>query len=122
MNIVEDRSRLHTRLFHTLRKLCGHIGRLPRQYDLSKGALDSNDALTVISEHPVASGGFADVWLGHYRDQLVAIKAFRVYGRTDLEAVEKVRGHRMQCYLPSVLTLDIEMDRRSAGKPFYGNG
>ena len=90
MDAVEDRSRLHTRLFHTLRKLCGHIGRLPTQYDLSRRILGSSDALRVLGDHPVASGGFADVWLGEYKEQQVAIKAFRVYGRVNLDAVEKV--------------------------------
>lgn len=99
MNTVEDRSRLHTRLFHTLRKLCGQMGRLPTQYNLSKRALGSGDALKIIGEHPVASGGFADVWLGQHGDKVVAIKAFRVYGRANLDAVEKVGDRRAEYHL-----------------------
>ncbi|KAH9935724.1 kinase-like domain-containing protein [Fomitopsis serialis] len=92
--IVEDNSRIHTRLFHTLRKMCGELGRLPTVYDLSKkglllGLRLPHEELTIIGNHPIASGGFADVWLGRYKDQQVAVKAFRVYGHANLEAVKK---------------------------------
>ncbi|KAH9839257.1 kinase-like domain-containing protein [Rhodofomes roseus] len=126
MNIVEDKSRLHTRLFHTLRKMCGELGKLPTVYYLPKpegGPLPSQplkdnpeggttgrlhhhhltsthpsilsisrhmqiihdrametrsrntgvdghqEDLVIVGEHPMASGGFADVWLGRYMKQ-----------------------------------------------------
>ena len=41
------------------------------------------------TEHPVASGGFGDVWEGIYNDKWVAIKALRVY-EGDMQKVKKV--------------------------------
>ena len=78
-------------LFHTLRKLCGQFGALPTQYDISKRDPDSDDALKLISKHSMARGGFADVWLGQYEGQTVAVKVFRIDERTDvLRAIRRV--------------------------------
>ena len=43
-----------------------------------------------MGEHPVASGGFGDVWKGAYSGRDVAIKDLRVYKRDDEHKVERV--------------------------------
>ena len=90
MCAIGDKTRIHASLFHVLRKLCGHLGILPTQYDLSQRSPDSDDALIVVSEHSVARGGFADVWLGRYRGQQVAIKEFRIWKDDNVEKIRKV--------------------------------
>ena len=42
------------------------------------------------AEHPIASGGFGDVWEGTYNTKWVAIKALRVYKEEDVQKVRKV--------------------------------
>jgi hypothetical protein len=39
----------------------------------------------------VASGGLTDVWRGEYRNQQVAIKAFRIYPAQNLKETKEVR-------------------------------
>lgn len=90
MRTVEDKSRLHMTLFHTLRKLCGQHRKLPTQYDLWTQNPGSDDVLITTSKHPVAWGGFANVWLGEHKGQQVAIKEFRIHGHTDQDAIERV--------------------------------
>ena len=67
------------------------------------------------TEHPVASGGFGDVWEGRYNDKWVAIKALRVYKEEDVQKVKKVThpafpipltlvaNHRNQVFCKEVL-------------------
>jgi predicted unusual protein kinase regulating ubiquinone biosynthesis (AarF/ABC1/UbiB family) len=40
--------------------------------------------------HPVAAGGFADVYKGRLRGQEIAIKVLRVYQKTDVDTLLKV--------------------------------
>ncbi|TDL14590.1 kinase-like protein [Rickenella mellea] len=62
-------------------------------------------------EHPVAGGGFADVWRGNSGGRLVALKALRIYGKPCREATFKEFCHEAtiwrQLVHPNIL-------------PFYG--
>lgn len=109
---LEIHGRLRSKVLHTLRKLCAEHASLPDAFILPK-----NWKLVMEKDHPEASGGFADVWLGNFdipqdwqsklqADQLesnafaevwskqcdgkpVAVKAFRIYGRDNLQAVKR---------------------------------
>ncbi|CCL98659.1 uncharacterized protein FIBRA_00661 [Fibroporia radiculosa] len=83
LNVLEIRGRLHSKALHTLRKLCASRGVLPDSFKVN-----SQD-LKLIKDHPEASGGFADIWLGQYKEAEVALKVFRIYGRDNLQAVHK---------------------------------
>ena len=50
------------------------------------------ERISVIGKHPVASGGFGDVWKGTYDERSVAIKALRIYKNDDMRKVRRV-GH-----------------------------
>lgn len=100
--------RLHAQLFQALRQLCGHTGSLPSSYILSAGILQK------LHDQHSASGGFADVWLGCYEDQNVALKAFRLYDQDNLQIVRKVNGS-LFCLQVTVLckTALLEILQRS---------
>ena len=70
-------------IFKRFRQLCGQTGLLPTSHTIPV-------TLIRTSEHPVASGGFGDVWEGTYNDKPVAIKALRVYRGEDIRKVRKV--------------------------------
>ncbi|PCH36149.1 kinase-like protein, partial [Wolfiporia cocos MD-104 SS10] len=89
MSIVNREDRLYSRIFHALRKLCALGPLLPSSYTIHAG--NKQDQLAKESSHPVASGGFADVWRGKYKGQTAAIKVFRIFGSDNLEAVHKKR-------------------------------
>jgi len=74
---------LSRKCLRALRKICGLTGMLPRSHMLTDGLTKSNDV-------PMTSGGFADVWDGHYGDTRVAIKALRVYRTDDQEMLRKM--------------------------------
>jgi serine/threonine protein kinase len=75
--------------FHrTLIKTCGQTGLLPSSYMLSEG-------LTKIGNLPIASGGFADVWKGLYKDHGVAIKSLRVYDMSKFDDIRKANDFFM---------------------------
>ena len=57
---------------------------MPASYVIPK------EQISEMGEHPVASGGFGDVWKGAYSGRDVAIKALRVYKRDDVHKVERV--------------------------------
>lgn len=83
---VLDTAKLDKDLFRkclrALRKICGSTGLLPTSHMLTKG-------LTKLGGVPVASGGFADVWLGDYSDIPVAIKALRIYRDDDQQILKQ---------------------------------
>ena len=57
--------------------------------DNTDGAQDLLDKLIRTSEHPLAPGGFGDVWEGTYNDKCVVIKVLRVHKEDDLRRVKK---------------------------------
>lgn len=71
------------RIFKKFRQLCGRAGTLPTSHLIP-------EALIKTTEHPIASGGFGDVWEGIYNDQRVAIKALRLYKDSDVQKVKKM--------------------------------
>lgn len=43
-----------------------------------------------MSKHPVASGGFSEVWEGIYNDKRVAIKTLHVSNSSNVQEIKKV--------------------------------
>ena len=70
-------------IFKRFRQLCGQTGLLPISHVI-------HEEIIRTTEHPVASGGFGDVWEGICNDKRVAIKALRVYKKEDVQKVKKV--------------------------------
>ena len=70
-------------IFKRFRQLCGQTGLLPTSHII-------HEEIIRTTEHPVASGGFGDVWEGIYNDKRVAMKALRVYKKEDVQEVKKV--------------------------------
>ena len=70
------------KVFKKFRQLCGRAGLLPASHIIPENFFKT-------SEHPVASGGFGDVWEGVHNDKRVAIKALRVYKHDDVKKVAK---------------------------------
>ena len=68
---------------HILRRICGSQTILPRSCMLSYSILKESDI-------PFASGGFVDVWRGRHSDNLVCIKASRVYRPENLSKIKQV--------------------------------
>lgn len=62
-----------------------------------KGTLPSSLHLSALELHSLphvacdASGGYADVWHGEYKNRCVALKVFRITHRDVLSDVRKVR-------------------------------
>ena len=65
-------------------RLCDREGLLPKSLLIP---LCYNPA-----ETPRRYGGFADVWKGEHKDQVVAAKVFRAHGTDDREQLRKVGG------------------------------
>ena len=70
-------------IFKRFRQLCGRTGLLPTSHTIP-------EKLIKTTEHPIASGGFGNVWEGIYNDKRVAIKALRVYKVDVVQKVKKV--------------------------------
>ncbi|KAK7437405.1 hypothetical protein VKT23_018650 [Stygiomarasmius scandens] len=47
------------------------------------------DNVTKIGEHPVASGGFGEIWRGRVGDHLACLKIVRIYGESDVQKLLK---------------------------------
>jgi hypothetical protein len=70
-------------IFKRFRQLCGRVGLLPASHVIQEKFIKT-------AEHPIAHGGFGDVWEGRYGDKRVAIKALRIYKEGDVQKVRKV--------------------------------
>ena len=81
-------------IFKRARQLCGLTGLLPTSHVVP-------GKLTRTTEHPVAFGGYAEVWEGIHNDKRVAIKVFRVYKDGDIPKLRKV----IRLVFPIPLTL-----------------
>ena len=81
---TDDVSRL---CLHKLQVICSHHGTLPSSYNIAGG-------LTKVSDYPVASGGFADVWEGTHNSIKVCIKCpkITIKNRRGVEKVNHLRG------------------------------
>jgi len=53
--------------------------------------------LRIIGEHPVAAGGFANIWEGVLNGRKVMVKSYRCYVLFDHVQVISVRCHRCLC-------------------------
>ncbi|KAH9930840.1 kinase-like domain-containing protein [Fomitopsis serialis] len=79
---IAPQSRLATTLFHTLRELCVQYGDIPDSLILP---YDSG----VFWGDRIECGGYADIYLGQWKKQVVCIKAINVYRRDSLETLVK---------------------------------
>ena len=70
-------------VFKRARQLCGMTGLLPSSHIIPGQFIQT-------TEHPVASGGFGDVWEGIYNDKRVAIKVPRPYRGDNEQKLRKV--------------------------------
>ena len=50
--------------------------------------------IRIVGEHPVAAGGFTDIWEGVLNDRKVVIKSYRRYELSNRAQVISVRCHR----------------------------
>ena len=71
------------KIFKKFRQLCGRAGLLPDSHIIPGNILQ-------MTEHPVTSGAFCDIWEGIHNGKRVAIKALRVYTHDDVEKAPKV--------------------------------
>ena len=85
MNSIEPYDKLHSTVFHTLRKICVKNGILPTT--LSEATRD----LLVSSNGPEAFGGFAEVWRGYLGHQEVGVKVIKISAKGSADSVLKVR-------------------------------
>ena len=50
----------------------------------------SLEDMTLVLNEPVTAGGFADIYKGYYKGQMVCLKAIRVYQSSRVQSVLKV--------------------------------
>ena len=82
------------RCLHKLRTICSRRAILPSSYTISGD-------LARVGDHPVAFGGFSDVWKGTHNDTNVCIKHLRVSEQIR-ETLEKVSiRNRLIFFLPT---------------------
>jgi hypothetical protein len=65
------------------------------------------ERISTVGEHPIASGGFGDVWEGSYGGRRVAIKALRIYKEEDMRNVKRVGCSAMAIHRLFPLSLFI---------------
>ena len=81
---------IHKRCLRALRKACGIYGLLPASYRVPFGL-----TTVTVNKRPVASSGFADVWMARSRDnQTFAVKHIRIYEVDNLDDMTKVLRFR----------------------------
>ena len=85
-------------IFKRVRQLCGWTGLLPTSHTIPGKLIQT-------TEHPIACGGYADVWEGIYDDKRVVIKALRVYKNEDVQKIRKVIRHVFPIPLKTVPTI-----------------
>jgi predicted unusual protein kinase regulating ubiquinone biosynthesis (AarF/ABC1/UbiB family) len=83
--VVDPRKR--KRYSRTLSRLCGNSGILPTSHIIT--------GVETGSDHPVAHGGFGEVWKGRYKNRIVAIKVMRPVALKELEKMKKVQLVKM---------------------------
>lgn len=76
---------LRRKSVHILQRVCGSHIVLPRSSMLS-------DNISKEGDIAFTSGGFMDVWKGHYNGKNVRITAYRVYTVEDLPKIQHVRN------------------------------
>ena len=82
LDVVPMADDVSRRCLHKLRTICSHHGILPSSYTISGN-------LTRVGDHPVAFGGFSEVWKGTHDGCKVCIKHPKVTEkiRRDVEKV-----------------------------------
>ena len=103
MNSIHRPSRLHTSLFHTLRKICTEYSYLPNSLFLPPQTM-----ITGISNDARATGGYADVYIarqyGNLTGDYICVKAVRISDRDK-------SGARMKVYSSMVRRTVIPSNR-----------
>lgn len=89
---ASDQPQLYTTVFHILRKICVKYGDIPDSLLLPEDTVQINDN----HKRPWQMGGYADIYLGRWRDQPVCIKALRT-GGNNTSSSELVTMHWQVC-------------------------
>lgn len=84
MNSIEPYDKLHSTVFHTLRKVCVKNGILPTALS------EATQELLVSPSGPEAFGGFAEVWRGRLGHQEVGVKVIKITAKGSVDSVVKV--------------------------------
>ena len=70
-------------IFKQFQQFCGLTGLLPTSHTIAR-------ELVQMTEHPVISGAFGDIWEGIYNGERVAMKVLRVFKENDVGEVKRV--------------------------------
>jgi len=98
---------------HKLQAICGDHATLPSSYIISHG-------LVRVGDHPIASGGSADVWEGTHGDRRVCVKVLRI-SVNDGQSLAKVRIRNRRVFFVSVEEY-FGCRSHSSERPSYGGG
>ncbi|KAI0929526.1 hypothetical protein AcW1_010014 [Taiwanofungus camphoratus] len=71
----------YTTVFHIQQKLCRKHGTFPNSFILPTSDLEKT------SSQAEKFGGFADVWMGQYRERTVALKVVRISDQEELQEI-----------------------------------
>jgi len=63
--------------------------RLSKKSGLYPNCLVLNN-VTKVGDHPVAAGGFGEVWQGVVGDRMICLKVVKIYGDSDIRQLLKV--------------------------------
>jgi len=83
LDAIPGTDQVSRQCLHKLQAICGQHMTLPSSHNVSGD-------LTRVGDHPIASGGFADVWEGIHGDRKVCIKFLRL-AMNNYEPLAKVR-------------------------------
>jgi len=72
LDTIPSNSEVFHKCLRALRKLCGRTGQLPSSYKISETNLVRE------GYHPVASGGFSDLWTGTFGQSKVALRYWKM--------------------------------------------
>ena len=71
-------------------KILSAMIRLSRKSGLYPNCLVLNN-VTKVGNHPVAAGGFGEIWQGVIVNQMACLKVVKIYGDSDIYQLLKVR-------------------------------
>ena len=83
LSVIPGTDQISRQCLHKLQTICGQRTTLPSSYKVSGG-------LSRVGDSAVAYGGFADVWQGTHKGQIVCIKMLRI-SLNDGSILEQVR-------------------------------
>ncbi|THU78618.1 kinase-like protein, partial [Dendrothele bispora CBS 962.96] len=73
--------KLKSKIFHAIIRLSNKSGLYPNCLAL--------DDVTKVGDHPVAAGGFGEIWKGLIGGRIVCLKVVKIYGNSDVQKLLK---------------------------------